>query len=135
MSKVVARITIPIGSPDKLILLGNLMAERHKKLGDKSPLETFDMITFSERLKVAKEKREMAKKLMTQAEILMQEANIAMGIDKTQNSKTEGTVINTIYRVRDFLKSLNRGKEEVLSEWGFKVVINVVKRSKKKKQG
>lgn len=135
MSKVVVRIKIPLGSPDKLLSLGNSLENYHKSLADDSPLGAIDMELFGEKLKLAEEKRELAKKLMGQAEILMQEANLALGIEKGQNSRTQGTIINTIIRIRDFLKGLNRGQEETLSLWGFKVVVSTVVRSKNKKAG
>lgn len=122
MGKVTVKVEIPSKRPDDLITLAEKIEKRNEELAAKSPLSSFNMTAFSTTLKAAKEKREQARKLHDEAEKLNQESNLELGLDASQNSKTPNTVLNIITSARDILLGLNRGKEEMLNEWGFKVV-------------
>lgn len=122
MAKTSIRIEIPSNRPDELINLATKIEKKNAELGDKSPINSLNMSGFSAALKIAKEKKEEARRLHEEAEKLNQEANLALGLDRTQNSKTTDTVLNIVTSARDILVGLNRGKEENLNTWGFKVV-------------
>lgn len=122
MVKTSVKVEIPTKRPDDLITLGEKIYNRNVELAANSPLTSFNMTTFNTALKTAKDKRAQARKLHDEAEKLNQEANLELGLDSTQNSKTPDTVLTVISSVRDMLLGLNRGKEEALNDWGFKVV-------------
>ncbi len=132
MSKVTVKIEIPAGSPDDLLGMALKVESNHTKKGTDSPLNAIDMTTFSAKLKSAKEKRAEAKRLHDEAEALNQQALQELGIAKGQNSKTPGTVYSLITSARDVLMGINRGQEEKLNEWGFKVVNGSVVNAKVK---
>jgi hypothetical protein len=113
-----------------LAKLGDAVLAKHLELGAASPLSGLDMATFATKLSDGKDKRAEAKKLHDQAESLNQQAGLSLGLDKTQNAKTPGTIYSTLTSVRDILLGLNRGQEKKLSEWGFDVVISDVTKSK-----
>jgi len=76
---------------------------------------------MKEGLADAKAKRDEAKELHKQAEKLNEEANLALGIGKSQNSKTSNTVLSILTASRDTLLGIYRGQEEALNDWGFNV--------------
>lgn len=133
MSKVTVKVDVPVSSPDDLVSMAMRIENNHIKKGVDSPLNVIDMVTFSSKLKSAKEKRAEAKRLHDEAETLNQQALQDLGIAKGQNSKTADTLYNLITSARDVLLGINRGKEEKLNEWGFKVVNGSVTNSKSKK--
>lgn len=124
MSQVFTKVEIPSNKPDSMVDLGTNVEKHHTELAEASPLSGLDMVTLKTKVASAKDKRAQAKKLRDQAEVLNQQADLELGIDKTQNSKTPGTVLNILTSARDILLGLNRGQEEKLSEWGFKVIQN-----------
>ncbi len=132
MSKVTVKIEIPSGSPDDLLSMAQKVENNHTKKGANSPLNAIDMTTFSAKLLSAKEKRAEAKRLHDEAEALNQQALQDLGIAEGQNSKTPGTIYSLITSARDVLMGINRGQEEKLNEWGFKVVSGGTMNSKSK---
>ena len=130
MSKTSIKVEIPESKPDMLNKMGEDVLKKHIELGEKSPLNGLDMETFAVKLNDGKSKRAQAKSLHEQAELLNQQAGLSIGIDKSQNTKTAGTVYSTLTSVRDILLGLNRGQERKLTEWGFDVVISDVTKNK-----
>lgn len=126
MSKTSIKVEIPESKPDMLNKMGEDVLKKHIELGEKSPLNGLDMETFAVKLNDGKSKRAQAKSLHEQAELLNQQAGLSIGIDKSQNTKTAGTVYSTLTSARDILLGLNRGQERKLTEWGFDVVISDV---------
>jgi len=133
MSKTTIKVEISESKPDLLTKLGDAVLAKHLELGTASPLSGLDMVTFATKLSDGKDKRAEAKKLHDQAESLNQQAGLSLGLDKSQNAKTPGTIYSTLTSVRDILLGLNRGQEKKLSEWGFDVVISDVIINKKEK--
>lgn len=132
MSKVTVKVEIPVSSPDDLLGMALRLESNHTKKGVDSPLNSIDMTTFSVKLKRAQENRALAKKMHEDAEALNQQALQDLGIAKGQNSKTQGTIYSLITSARDVLMGINRGQEEKLNEWGFKVVSGGTMNSKSK---
>ena len=130
MSKTSVKIEISKSKPEELTKLGNVVFAKHTALGAASPLNGLDMVTFGTKLSESVDKRAEAKQLHDQAEALNQQAGLSLGVDKSQNTKTPGTVYATLTSARDILLGLNRGQERKLSEWGFNVVINDVTKIK-----
>lgn len=134
MSRIIVKVEIPRDSPDDLLKLSSEVEQNHLKLGEASPLNGLDMKTFTAKLKSAEENRKEAKRLHAKAELLNEQALLDLGIAKSQNSKTPDTLYNTLTRVRDILLGVNRGREENLNEWGYKVVNSVVRTKKVTKE-
>lgn len=129
MSKTSIKVDIPDGKPDVLNKIGEGILKKHLELGAASPLNGLDMETFATKLKDGILKRESAKILREQSELMNQQAGLSIGVDKSQNTKTPGTVYSTLTSARDILLGLNRGQERKLAEWGFDVVISDVTKS------
>jgi len=130
MSKTSVKIEISESKPDDLTKLGGSVLKKHLELAANSPLIGLDMETFADKLNDGIAKRAEAKKLHEQAELLNQQAGISLGLDRSQNAKSQGTVYSTLTSARDILLGLNRGQERKLAEWGFDVVISDVTKSK-----
>ena len=116
-----------------MIANGETMLEKHKALGDASPLNSLDMVKYEKNLTSGRANRQKAKSLHNDGERLNQQAALNLGVDKTQNINTPGTVYSTRASARDILLGIYKGQEKQLAEWGFGVVISdVAKRNKKK---
>jgi hypothetical protein len=102
--------------------LGDKVDKKNTELGETSPVKSFNFTTLKAALATAKAKREEAAALHQRAEKLNEEANLALGIGKIQNSKTPDTVLTIVTGIRDVLLGLYRGREEALNDWGYKVV-------------
>lgn len=124
MSKTSIKVEIPDCMPDVLTKIGEDLLKKHLELGTASPLSILDMETFAEKLRYGIRRREGAKILREYAEVLNQRACLSIGIDKSQNAKTPGTVFSTLTSARDILLGLNGSQEQKLAEWGFDVVIS-----------
>jgi len=133
MSKSSIKVEIPESKPDVLTKIGEDVMKKHLELGTASPLNGLDMDTFANNLNNGISKRTDAKRLHDEAELLNQQAGLCLGLDRSQNAKTPGTVYSTLTSVRDILLGLNRSQERKLSEWGFDVVISDVIINKKEK--
>ncbi|HEX3009199.1 MAG TPA: hypothetical protein VHO90_16465 [Bacteroidales bacterium] len=122
MSKTNVKVTIPKSSPEELIDLGDKVDKKNTELGETSPVKTFNFVALKAALASAKAKREEAAELHQRAEKLNEEANLALGIGRIQNSKTPDTVLTIVTGIRDALLGFYRGKEQALNDWGYKVV-------------
>ena len=122
MSKTNVRVDIPNNRADELLALGENIDKMNTELGELSPVKGLNIAALQAGVATAKSKRDEAGKLHKQAEKLNEEANLVLGLDKTQNSKTPDTILNIVTATRDILLGLNRGKEEALNDWGFDVV-------------
>ena len=108
MSKTSVKIEISESKPDDLTKLGGSVLKKHLELAANSPLIGLDMETFADKLNDGIAKRAEAKKLHEQAELLNQQAGISLGLDRSQNAKSQGTVYSTLTSARDILMGLNR---------------------------
>lgn len=119
-------VDIPIDNIQKMEKLVNAILVRHTALaaGPGSPLTAqVDMALLSSQLAAAKNKRVDSQLKHGTAQALMQEADLALGIEQGQTIKTPGTVYHLIGKVRDRLLFVHNGVEEQLSTYGFNVVI------------
>ena len=67
------------------------------------------MTIFAYKLNDGIAKRADTKRLHEQAELLNQQAGISLGLDRSQNAKSQGTVYSTLTSARDILQ----GAEQV----------------------
>lgn len=109
---------------DQLIALAKLIQQKHQQDGSNSPLHHLDWNTLAMRLAEAEQRYEEGSKLNRDKENATQVRNIALGTDRSQNSKTTGTVKYLVRSVRDVLLGIYRGKEQELGKWGFEVNAN-----------
>lgn len=141
MARVTIRVKYPKNSGEKLLVLFEQIIEKHKKLGDESPLHDLnwlDMSTFEALVKNAKKNRDESFDFRAESVALMQGANNIIGIGKGQTSRTEGTLYFMMTAIIDLLLGYHKGQEKALQEYGFHVVIRKVrlpKRKKKKESG
>jgi hypothetical protein len=131
MSRVNVSVDIPVNEPDKMIVLAENVQKRHEELGTASPLSGMDMKELSDDVTASKADRAEAKKLHKQAETKNQDANLKLGIDKSQNSKTPNTVYSKLVSIKDVLLGVYNGNEKKLSEFGFDVTIGTSSVNKK----
>ncbi|MBC8385442.1 MAG: hypothetical protein H8E57_08000 [Candidatus Cloacimonetes bacterium] len=110
--------------PDKMIDLCDLIIAEHEAQQPSSPITHVDMVELKEKVLDGKSKRAQSKDLRRQSEHLMAEADTILGIEQGQTSYTEGTVYNSLIKIRDLLLALHKGDEEALGDWGFEVVIS-----------
>ena len=130
--KKTIRVEIPISSPDESNKLSEYIATKIKELGDKSPIDKETANLLTELAKKQREKRNESNKLHAQAQAATQDADIALGIADGQNVNTPDTMYNVITLIRDILLVKYRGREEMLSEFGFNVVVGSAKSPTKK---
>jgi len=131
MSKQSIKVALYVKRLDEMIASGETMLAKHKELGAASPLNPLDMASYEKNLLDGKADRQEAKRLHDEAEKLNQQASLKLGMDKSQNITSPGTVYSIRARARDILLGINKGQEKKLSEWGFGVVIrDVVKGNK-----
>ena len=60
---------------------------------------------------------------MKKRRLIIQESNDLIGIGRSQNKSTPDTLYNNILLIRNHLKTLFKGEEEKLREWGYDVEI------------
>lgn len=118
--KGAVQIIIPTNA-DQLIALAKKVMQKHYEDGASSPLNSLDWNVLNTRLYEAEMKLEEGRKLSRDKETATQARNLALGIEKGQNSKTPNTVQYLVKSVRDTLLGIFRGREQELGNWGFEV--------------
>jgi len=128
MSKVNVRVDIPIRKPLKIITLGEAIIARHTVLGGASPLldPLINMPLFISKYDTFKTRHTEAGVKDGLAQATTQEADIALGIDEGQDSKTEGTIYYIMTAIIARLLLFYKNKEEQISTFGFNVVMDTV---------
>ena len=125
MTKRTVRVEIPYRKPDKMMLLGETIKNKHEELAELSPLLPVNkMDVFTTKLGQAGSLRNESIALRAQSESKMEEAKVNMGIAPGQSKDTPDTMYNLMLKVRDVLLLTYQGNEEKLSEWGFDVIVS-----------
>jgi hypothetical protein len=135
MARKAVRIDIPIRVVDRYIKLIDRVCQKHTQLGPASPLlnhPRIDMADFELKKSQALAFRNEARELDQRAQVLMEKSRVLLGMNAGQNINTEGTLYFTLDLIRGVLKGVHMGQEEALSEWGFNVVVSMVKGRKLK---
>lgn len=130
--KKTIRVDIPIKDPDEADKLAETIEAKAKEMGSDCPIDKEILDVLAEKAKIQREKRTEARRLHAQAEAATLDADTALGIAKGQNVNTLNTMYNAVTIIRDLLLVKYRGREEMLSEFGFKVVIGSSKSPTKK---
>lgn len=137
MSRLTVKVKYPKNSGDKLLILFEQIIEQHKELGDESPLHHLtwlNMDEFEAMTKDARVKRDEALSLRATSEGLMQQSNNIVGISHGQTSHTQGTLYFMMTAIRDILLSCYKDNPEMLSTYGFDVVVRTARMPKRKKK-
>ncbi|MES2619902.1 MAG: hypothetical protein V4615_03545 [Bacteroidota bacterium] len=137
MARRTVKIEIPIGYPEKYTHLIQRIWGKHVELGPSSPFfnnPMIDMSKFEANMQQALELREQAIEHHEKGEVLMQQSRQLLGVDKGQTINTP----DTLYYFTDIIKRILRvkhiGIEEMLSSWGFNVIIRQAKNPVRKKK-
>ncbi len=131
MTKRRIRTDIPVRQHDKLLGLAESIFIKNKT--EHILDNEIDIAAFNVAIDEAKTKRIKSKESSAESRKTSIEANTLLGIAKGQTKAVEGTVYSTVMQIRDKLKSLNKGKEENLREWGFDVEIYQIRGLRKVK--
>lgn len=123
--KGAVQVLIPRGA-EKIIALAKLVMQKHYNDGPNSLLNHLNWDLLNTRLLEAEQKNQEAQAVNREKEKATQLRNIALGLDKTQNTKTANTVKYIVRAVRDLLLGIHRGSEQMLGDWGFEVNFNTV---------
>ena len=132
MARRTVRVKLKPNNPEFLITLAEIIVKKHQETGENSPVKALKMEVLQEKVKKVLETREEAKELRNKSEKLMQESYTNLGISEGQSQDTPETVLNFIAHIRDTLLAIYKGKENVLKEWGFEVVVGEAKSPQKK---
>jgi len=126
MSKSSIKVEITECKLDETTKLRGDALKRHLEFGADSLFSGLDMKTFNSKLNDGMAKCADAKKSHGQVELLNLHDGLSLGLDRSQNAKSQGTVYSTLTSTRDILLSLTGSQERKLAEWGYVLVINNV---------
>ena len=135
MARKTIKIEIPLRSPEKFSKMANDLKKKDDDMGANSPLNNnpnFNKTEFASKLSDGDSKRSDSEKLRQQAETVMEQARTAYGTGKGQSAETPGTVYNYVQSAKEYLLSFYRDNPEMLSQWGFDVVVGTAKSPTKK---
>ncbi len=118
--KGAVQVIIPRGS-EQIIALAKLILQKHYSDGPNSLLQSLNWDLLNTRLSEAEQKAQEAQAVNREKEKATQLRNIALGLDKGQNTKTTNTIKYIVRAVRDLLLGMYRGSEQMLGDWGFEV--------------
>jgi hypothetical protein len=113
---------------------------KHEELGASSPLNNnsvIDMADFKAKFLEADALRKEGIMLAAEAKSKMDQARKIMGTNPGQTVNTDGTLFYKLTDIKKYLLFKYNGVEEVLSEYGFNIVVRNavgVGRPKKKKK-
>lgn len=108
-------------NPEKLNKLVQDILKKHTADGSASILNVFDMAALQTISDDVAAKITEAAALNRKKEKATQARDLALGVAKTQNSKTPNTVAYVVRCIRDILLGMYRGREQSLGDWGFEV--------------
>jgi hypothetical protein len=124
MAKKTVKVALPIRKILELLVLVKAVFVKHTSLGEGSPVKNVDMDDFDDKTKQIEILRAEAAVLRAQSEAKMEQAQALVGTAPGQDSSTPGTIYNDLTKIRNQLLVTYDGNEELLSEWGFKVVVS-----------
>lgn len=107
--------------PDPLIVLSQNILTKHNADGAVSPIPDTLASMLTDKLAVAKAQVTLQGDLDKDKERYIEGRNLALGLDSSQSSITEGTALFYVTSIRNFLLGLFRGSERKLGDWGFSV--------------
>jgi len=127
MARKTVRVDVPTSNPDKLIQLGKDILTQNAKAPASNQLDAAKMGKLKTAIGIADGNNVQAKQLDGQSQLLRQQRDTALGTATGQTAMTPDTALNLINYSRDLLLTNNAGNEELLSQYGFNVVIGQAK--------
>ena len=124
MAKKTVKVALPIKKILELLVLIKAIYVKHIALGEGSPIVNVNMTEFDNKTKQIEILRAEAAVLRAQSEAKMEQAQALVGTAPGQDSNTPATIYNDLTKIRNQLLVTYDGNEELLSEWGFKVVVS-----------
>jgi hypothetical protein len=137
MGRRTTRIPIYTGNPQEMNDLVKDIWEKHLSMGASSPLlnnPLIDMTLFGNLKTEALAKREEAERLYAEAQGVMEQWRVLMGIDKGQTIDSVDTLYYLVSQIKRYLLVKHPLTPESLSPWGFKVVVRMSKSPVRKKK-
>lgn len=118
-------VEIPIDTPENLLTLCDAISAKHILDGATSILDDseVDMTIYTTMLGEANTFLNTSETQNEISQSTFEQALVIMGYGEGQTAETPGTLYNFITGIRDRLLNKHAGTEEMLSEYGYKVVI------------
>ena len=135
MARKTVRINVPNNRPDALLKLGRKVSDKHSELGANSPLHTGKMTDLGTAITAAEAQHKAAKDFEAKAQAAYQERDRLLGVADGQTIQTPKTGLNLITYARDQLLIAHAGNEEMLTGYGFDVVVGSAKNPVRKAKG
>lgn len=108
-------------NPDLLMALADKILQKHYQDGTASKMNPTMAEQLQVKLDTARTENTRCNELIRQKEKLNEERNLLLGLHKSQNTYSEGTVRSIITAARDVLMGHYRGNERMLGDWGYTV--------------
>jgi hypothetical protein len=118
---------MPSSKPEGLLQLAKDIMTRHTSPQGPSQVEPARASALQSTLAIADSNHSEGKSKDALAQSARQVRDVALGIAPGQTVNTKDTVLNLVTGIRDQLLLANEGSEEVLSQYGFNVVIGTAK--------
>lgn len=120
MANVNFRVLIPL-EPPALIELAEAIIAKHVVDGVASPLNLLDMADMTAKTTFAKARHAEVEQMDKDKEKAYETRDLALGINEDQDSFTPGTVSFYVKSARDVLLGANKGREQTLGDWGYRI--------------
>lgn len=120
MSRRYFRVAIPTNA-DKLLSLANSILQKHQQDGKNSLIAPPLANQLQSLWQGANTAQAQRHGLERKKEKLNEERNLLLGLDRSQNNYTPGTVLSIVTAARDILLGHFRGAERQLGDWGYTV--------------
>jgi hypothetical protein len=138
MPRKTVRADIPVSNMDKFIELIEKAWKQHTALGNSSPFfnhPDINMTRYNQLKTAALQKRADALALYDEAESLMQQSRVLLGIDKGQTVNTVDTLYYMLKSMKMILLVKHQGVEQSLEAWGYNTVVSSSAVGRRKKKG
>lgn len=123
MAKRNIKIIFGVGDRNRMIATANKVSEKNTALGEQSPLKPINMAGFTSVLDTASVKNTQMEELLLRYEQSKAETDLALGIAKGQSVSTPDTLQYYLALIRNQLLIVYKGREELIEDWGFEVII------------
>ena len=127
MARVTVRVDIPSGSPEEMMKLGNKVIETDAAAAADSKLDPDKISALADDMKTAAQQHADMQKYMGLAQAARVARDTALGTADGQTVNTKGTALYVVTKVRDQLLLDNEDNPEVLTNYGFNVVVGSAK--------
>ncbi len=127
MANRTVRVKMPVTDTDEFLQLIETVIKTHEAAPATSRLHAGEVADLKLKLAAARPFRETAARKRQEAQTAQEQFNLSLGTGKGQTTKTKGTCLNLITRMKKQLLLAFEGEEEQLESYGLKVVIGTAK--------